>query len=41
MYLFKWIFEHWSAVGYIALIWVGPVAIVYFSSKLFNRRLSS
>ncbi len=39
MYLFKWLAGHWSAVGYIALIWVVPVVIVYFSNKLFNRWL--
>jgi hypothetical protein len=39
-HLFHWVHDHWSAVGYIILIWVVPVAIVYLSNKLFSRRLS-
>jgi hypothetical protein len=38
--MFQWIYEHGSAVGYITLIWVVPVAIVYLSNKLFSRWLS-
>jgi hypothetical protein len=39
-HLFHWLRDHWSAIGYITLVWVVPVAIVYLSNKLFHRRLS-
>jgi hypothetical protein len=38
--MLDWIYEHLSVVGYMALIWVVPVAIVYLSNKLFNRWIS-
>ena len=40
MYLFKWIQDHGSVIGYIALVWGVPLAIVYLSNKLFGGRLS-
>jgi len=38
--MFQWIYEHWSAAGYVALVRGVPVVIVYLSGKLFGRRLS-
>ena len=36
-HLLRWISDHWSAVGYVILFWVVPMAIVYLTGKFFNR----
>jgi hypothetical protein len=38
--MLDWIYEHWNVVGYMALIWAVPLAIVHLSNKLFNRWIS-